>query len=307
MRLGLCCLFVEEAIRFRTTTAAAQAKLSSRDRANKLRELAAHNAASLYAAIEYCAAHGIGCFRVHSQILPLKTHPELGYDARTLGEDVILALQRCGQLARSTGTRISFHPDQFVVLSSPDARVVKSSLSELDYHAEVAEWIGADVINVHGGGGYGDKTDALRRLRTTVGELPDRARSRLTLENDDRTYTPSDLLPVCDDLAVPLVYDVHHHRCHGDDLEIEAATRHAIATWNREPLFHVSSPRDGWRADDPRPHSDTIAVRDVPISWDTLDITVEVEAKAKELAVRKLQAALERRSRRREQARDRGE
>jgi len=296
MRLGLCCLFVEEAIRFRTTTAAAQAKLSNKHRTEKLRELAAHNAASLYAAIDYCAAHGIGCFRVNSQILPLKTHPKLGYDSRLLGEEVSRAFQRCGQLAQSTGTRISFHPDQFVVLSSPESRVVKSSLTELDYHAEVAEWIEADVINVHGGGGYGDKSSSLKRLKTTVGELSDRARSRLTLENDDRTYTPRDLLPVCDDLGLPLVYDVHHHRCHGDDLDVETATREALETWNREPLFHVSSPRGGWRADNPRSHSDYIELRDFPTCWDELDITVEVEAK--ELAVRKLQAALKRRAKR---------
>jgi UV DNA damage endonuclease len=298
MRLGLCCLFVEEAIRFRTTTATAQAKLSSKARTNKLRELAAHNATSLYAAIEYCAAHGIGCFRVNSQILPLKTHPKLGYDTDLLGEEVIQSFQRCGQLARSTGTRISFHPDQFVVLSSPETRVVKSSLAELEYQAEVAEWIEADVINVHGGGGYGDKSSALKRLRTIVGELSDRARSRLTLENDDRIYTPSDLLPVCDKLGLPLVYDIHHHRCHGDDLDIAATTQHSMKTWNREPLFHISSPRDGWRSDNPRSHSDYIALRDFPAFWDGLDITVEVEAKAKELAVRKLQAALKRRSKR---------
>ncbi|RME80828.1 MAG: hypothetical protein D6775_15215 [Caldilineae bacterium] len=43
-----------------------------------------------------------------------------------LGEEFLESFQRCGQLARSTGTRISFHPDQFVVLSSPESLVVKS-------------------------------------------------------------------------------------------------------------------------------------------------------------------------------------
>jgi UV DNA damage endonuclease len=298
MRLGLCCLFIEQDIRFRTTTATALGRLDEEERADKLRHLAAHNAASLYAAIDYCATHGIGCFRVTSQILPLKTHPELGYDTALLGERVIDAYRRCGALGRSTDTRVAFHPDQFVVLSSPNRRVVRSSLAELEYHAEVAEWIGADVINVHGGGGYGDKAAALQRLARAVGELSDRARSRLTLEHDDRTYTPIDLLPVCQQLGVPLVYDVHHHRCHGDGLDVETATERAIATWVREPLFHVSSPRDGWQTDNPRSHSDYIHLRDFPSLWEGMDITVEVEAKAKERAVRKLKRALERRARR---------
>jgi UV DNA damage endonuclease len=298
MRLGLCCLFIEQDIRFRTTTATALGRLDEEERADKLRHLAAHNAASLYAAIDYCATHGIGCFRVTSQILPLKTHPLLGYDSELLGDRVIDAYRRCGELARSTGTRLSFHPDQFVVLSSPDRRVVRSSLAELEYQAQVAQWIGADVINVHGGGGYGDKAAALKRLATAVGELSDRARARLTLENDDRTYTPSDLLPVCQQLGLPLVYDVHHHRCHGDGLDVGTATECAIDTWNREPLFHVSSPRDGWRGGNPRSHSDYISLRDFPALWDGMDITVEVEAKAKELAVRRLKSALERRAER---------
>lgn len=37
------------------------------------------NAEALLAALHFCAENGIGCFRVNSQILPLKTHPQLGY------------------------------------------------------------------------------------------------------------------------------------------------------------------------------------------------------------------------------------
>lgn len=295
MRLGLCCLFAAEAIRFRTTTAAALAKLSRKDRTDKLCDLAGRNAAALYASIEFCSTHDIGCFRVNSQILPLKTHPHLGYDTELLGETVIASFQRCGDLTHGTGTRVTFHPDQFVVLSSPERHVVKNSLAELEYQAEVAEWIGADVINVHGGGGYGDKRSALKRLATVVGDLSERARSRLTLENDDRTYTPSDLLPVCRQLGLPLVYDVHHHRCHGDGLDVGSATALAVETWDREPLFHISSPREGWCSGNPRSHSDYIDPDDFPALWDGMHLTVEVEAKAKELAVRRLKEALIRR------------
>jgi UV DNA damage endonuclease len=93
---------------------------------------------------------------------------------------------------------------------------------------------------------------------------------------------------VCSELGVPLVYDVHHHRCLPDRLSIEQATHEALKTWDREPLFHISSPREGWKKTRPQYHHDYIDPADFPDCWKGLDITVEVEAKAKELAVTRL-------------------
>ena len=76
------------------------------------------------------------------------------------------------------------------------------------------------------------------------------------------------------------------------------ATNQAIATWNRRPLFHISSPREGWSGPQPNRHHDFINLRDFPKEWESLDITVEVEAKAKEVAVEKLRNGLSRRARR---------
>ena len=97
-----------------------------------------------------------------------------------------------------------------------------------------------------------------------------------------RVYTPADLLPLCKTKGVPLVYDVHHHRCNPDGLTVEQATAMAIATWDREPLFHISSPLAGWDGPRPARHHDFIVPEDFPACWRRLCITVEVEAKAKE-------------------------
>ncbi|HEY2894180.1 MAG TPA: UV DNA damage repair endonuclease UvsE [Pirellulales bacterium] len=295
VRLGLVCKFREQPIRFRTSTAAALLRLPSLERAAKLSGLCAANAEALTAAIEFCAAKGIGCFRIGSQILPLKTHPAVGYELANLpeGRAIMGAFERCGRLARRKGVRLCFHPDQFVVLSSPRENVVERSIAELDYQAEVAQWVSADVINVHAGGGYGDKREALNRFRNNYKRLSRAARRRLTVENDDCVYAPTDLLPICEQVGLPLVYDVHHHRCLSDGLTIEEATRAALATWNREPLFHVSSPLGGWGAARPAYHADFISPADLPASWRALAITVEVEAKAKELAVLDLMRQLD--------------
>ncbi|HZZ71889.1 MAG TPA: UV DNA damage repair endonuclease UvsE [Pirellulales bacterium] len=294
IRLGLCCLFHAEPIKFRTTTAAALAKLARPRQLERLSQLCAANAAALLAALRFCSAHGIGCFRINSRILPLKTHPALGYPLEELPQagEILRAFQECGAFARAHALRTCFHPDQFVVLNSQRPEVVASSVRELEYQAEVAEWVQADVINIHGGGAFGNKPQALADFCRGVERLSPRARSRLTVENDDTLFSARDLAPVCRELAIPLVYDVHHHRCLRDAWSVEEATAAALATWNREPLFHVSSPRDGWAGPRPQRHHDYIDPSDLPGAWRDLDLTVEVEAKAKELAVLRLKEHL---------------
>lgn len=294
IRFGLCCLFRDEPIKFVKTTATSIGKMKRPDALVKLSRLCMENADALLAALQYCAENGIGCFRVNSQILPIKTHPTCGYEVDDLpdGDEIIRRFKECGKFVKKHKLRTCFHPDQFVVLNSPRPDVVVKSVQELEYQAEVAEWIGADVINIHGGGAYGDKPKALADFARNLDRLSARVRSRLTVENDDKSYTPADLLPLCKATGTPLVYDVHHHRCHPDELSVEQATKMALATWNRETMFHISSPIEGWDGPKPERHHDFIDVNDFPDCWHRQEITVEVEAKAKEVAVVRLMTAL---------------
>lgn len=294
IRLGLCCIFRKEPIKFRRTTAKYLQGFSRDQQLEYLSEICLHNARTLYNALQYCHDHDIKDFRINSQILPLKTHPDIGYSMEDLPfhHQIIQTFKDCGRFCQKNDIRTTFHPDQFILLSSPSSEVVQRSVADLIYQAEVAEWVNSDVVNIHGGGAYGNKNASLRRLREQIEKLPKTVRSRLTLENDDRVYSPQDLLPVCRDMDVPLVYDVHHHRCFPDGSSVEAATEMALGTWNREPLFHLSSPKHGWESVNPRNHHDYIDADDFPVCWTNLDITVEVEAKAKELAVLKLKKDL---------------
>ena len=290
IRLGLCCAFRDEPIKFLNTTATAVGKMERPAALAKLSGLCMANAQALLAALEYCEQQHIGCFRVNSQILPLKTHPTCGYDIGELpdADRIISQFQACGALAKKNNLRTCFHPDQFVVLNSQRPEVVEASLREIEYQAQVAQWIQADVINIHGGGAFGDKAKSLAQFAAALDRLSPAARQRLTVENDDKIFAPADLLPICHAAGIPLVYDVHHHRCHRDELSIEEATEQAIATWNREPLFHISSPLEGWQGPKPQRHHDFIDVNDFPQCWREQPITIEVEAKAKEAAVLKL-------------------
>ncbi len=79
-RLGLCCLFRDQPIKFVTTTATAIGKMKRTDPLKKLSRLCMENADALLASLQFCAENDIGCFRINSQILPIKTHPTCGYE-----------------------------------------------------------------------------------------------------------------------------------------------------------------------------------------------------------------------------------
>ena len=295
IRWGLCCQFLDAPIRFRTATHRYVATLASGAGRAYLTAIAQDNARALRDAIRQCGALGIGAFRLNSQILPLATHPVSRYVLADLDPDgsITAAFRDAGALARAMDVRLSFHPDQFVVLNSEREEVVAASVDEMRMHGEMAALIGADVLTLHAGSTAGGIAEALIRLERGIERLSAAARERIALENDDRRFTPDLILPLCERLGIPMVYDVHHHRCNPGTLGVADASDRAAATWGEcEPHFHISSPRAGWSGGDPRPHADYVAVEDFPDAWRDRALTVDVEAKAKERAVIAIKAEL---------------
>ena len=289
-RWGLCCVVLDAPLRFRAATHAYVWRLTPAERRAYINDIALHNAAALNDILRYCRSLDIRAFRIPSQLFPLATHPLSGYgfDALPDGVEVRSRLAAARELAFEADIRLSFHPDQFIVLNSARPEVVASSIAELEWQAEMAEAVGADVICLHGGSASGGVSDALQRLEDAIARLSMRARSRLALENDDRSFAAIDLLPVCLATGVPMILDAHHHRVLDGELSIEEATAWATASWgDREPYFHISSPRNGWASGDPRPHADFVQHADIPRCWLDLGdaITIDVEAKAKERAI----------------------
>jgi UV DNA damage endonuclease len=295
IRFGLCCQFLDAPIRFRTATHRYVSSLEPAAGRAYLTAIARDNATALAEAMERCRALGIGAFRINSQVLPLATHPVSRYVLADLDPDgsIAAAFQAAGALARRYDIRLSFHPDQFVVLNSENPRVVASSVDEMRAQGEIAALVGADVLTLHAGSSAGGLPASLDRLERGIEQLTPAARTRLALENDDRRWAPAALLPLCERLQIPLVYDVHHHRCNPDALSVADASHRAAATWgDREPHFHISSPRAGWDGGDPRPHADYVIPSDFPDAWRGQRYTVDVEAKAKERAVLALRDVL---------------
>lgn len=300
IRLGLCCIFFKEPLKFQHTTVKIIKNIKNRsEQLRKLSAISLQNSATLLKAVKTCKRLEIGAFRVLSQILPIYSHPEYGYELDELpdAKQIRANFAAVKEFAENNHIRLSFHPDQFNILASPNEEVVANTIRELSYQCMVADLIGADNVNIHMGGVYGDKAAALKRFVKNFKTVPELIKRHLTLENDDISYNVKDLYPICMETRVPLVYDVHHHRCSPDGFSVSEATAKSLETWKqagREPHFHISSPRDGWNASNPRSHADYIDIKDFPEEWrhDMPDFTLDVEAKAKELAVVKLSRQL---------------
>ena len=284
-QLGLVCITTSDAVRFRTVTRKRLLQLTEIEQEKVLHELYADNLKRLDKAIDFCYANNIKLYRMTSALFP--------FADTDLGETVLKSmseeLRRVGDRAISLNIRLVLHPEQFVVLSSDKPDVVKNSIKILATHALIMDMLGQPrspwaLMNIHGG-----KGDRPEQLKSVIHDLPESIRSRLTFENDEYAYSSSELLEVCFDTGVAMVFDAHHHVIHEhlesyDDPSVAEMLAAASTTW-RVPewqLVHISNGREFFA--DPR-HSDLIA--DMPNCYYDAP-WIEVEAKFKELAIDKL-------------------
>ena len=310
----MCCQFSDQSqFKFRTTTVAYLSRLLQLEfgpesngtlshSSSALRfysELVEHNLETLERVIRWCSANDVRSFRVGSDLWPRASHPlvEPWIERLFSSGSLSTRMARIKLLAQELDVRLSEHPDQFLVGNSLRPQVVENTIKELEWRGKLSEALGVEVICLHVGTGAPDPNSALNRWEETLGRLSNAVTSRLAFENDDRVFSPEALLPACMEWGLPMIYDVHHHRLVPDSLDVEHATLLSIASWcEREPYFHISSPKEGWEGKNCRSHHDMVDEFDWPDAWVELSrsgqrFTVDVEAKAKEKAIAALQLA----------------
>lgn len=216
----------------------------------RLRETLAGNLACLEEIVRWNARHGLLFLRITSDLVPLASHPANRF---TWAEEFAEEFARIGTLIRTLGFRISMHPGQYTLLNSPRLEVVEAAVADLLYHASVLELLGLDYtakIQIHVGGVYGNKTQAMERFVRHVAELPEPVRARLVLENDERFYTLTDVLHLSRRAGIPVVFDFFHHELNQDGRTIAEALEAQRETWGPEdglPIVDYSSPLGGGR------------------------------------------------------------
>jgi len=188
--------------------------------------------------------------RLSSDILPVYTESSWSYFWRR--PDVVQYCERhfglIGDSARSSNTRLSFHPGQFTVLASDRQDVVERSIEEFEYHADMARFMGYGKsfqdfkINVHISGRAGPEG-----IRAAYKRLTPEARNCITIENEEISYGLDDCLTISD--LVPIVLDVHHHWIKtGDYLSpVDSCVDRVVQSWRGvRPVMHYSVSREDW-------------------------------------------------------------
>lgn len=296
MRLGLCCMnatlrkkhiFTARTTRLSTIQQKNKESLKKSKNANGgiefLLELLNKNLDDLLLLLEWNEKHGIKVFRMSSELAPHITNPALipekyknNYKKFAYSMNSCKAkLRKIGDFAKKHGHRLTFHPGQFVVLSSPNKQTVLRSLRDLYWHATVMDMMGLDfnsVINIHGGGTYGDKKSAMKRWINVFNKMSSKIKRRLVLENDEENYSIEDVLYISSKVKhygkhikpftsdnkykLPITFDIFHYHCYNatilrhyktglnkliEQKTIDELLPYILRSWgSRRPKMHIS-------------------------------------------------------------------
>jgi UV damage endonuclease UvdE len=187
-------------------------------------------------------------FRISSDLLPAYTHDDWMWFY--FQQDVVDSLSKrfgdIGDLARKHDVRLSFHPGQFCVLASDRPDVVENSITEFEYHTDIARYMGYGKnfqdfkCNVHIGGKGGPDG-----IKAALRKLSREARNIITIENDEFKWGIESSLELVNDCA--LVLDIHHHLIRtGEYIQpTDPRVVRVIDSWRGvRPVIHYSLSRE---------------------------------------------------------------
>ncbi|OUJ73291.1 UV damage repair endonuclease UvsE [Hymenobacter crusticola] len=226
MRIGYPC--VNETL---DCTSATTFRLASYND-ERLVQTVATNLACLQRILEYNVERGLLFFRLSSGIVPFGSHPINTYPWQ---HHFAAEFRQIGDYIKANNMRVSFHPDQFVVLNSPDEGIVQRSIAELVYQGSMFDLMELDSkakLQIHVGGLYGDRDLAISRFIATYRTLPEAVRVRLVIENDDRLFSLQDCLRVHEAVGIPILFDNFHHECLNHGEPMAEALQLAAGTWD---------------------------------------------------------------------------
>jgi UV DNA damage endonuclease len=257
------------------------------------------NVKDLNKIIQWNEDNDIKFYRMSSDLFPWASE----YDFEDLPDwdEIQEYLIDAGLLAKLYNQRITTHPGPFNKLTSPREQVIINTIKDLEVHGRIFDEMGLPrtpyaKINIHVGAHYNDKPMALGNFCRNFSRLSESVQSRLTVENDDKAslYSTKELYEsIYNEIGVPIVHDVHHHKFCTGDIDDEEAMLTAAVTWGDvRPVIHYSQSRSVEHDNPkirPQAHSDSY--------WEAvdthgLDVDVMLECKHKEVGLFKMRELL---------------
>lgn len=262
----------------------------------RLRALILQNLEDLHAILEHNLEHGWLLFRIGSSVIPFGSHP---VNSIKWWREFRKELDAIGSLVRREKMRVSFHPGQYTILNSPHAEIVSRAIDEITYSARFLDELGLDFshkIVIHVGGVYGDKEAAIERFCKTIEHIPPDVSHRIVIENDERHYTPAEVLAISNRCDLPVVFDSLHYSINPGKGEVKALIRAIFATWKEEnglPKVHFSSQATNGRIGHHAAEANVQEFRQWVAYWSEQgDFDLMLEAKNKDKALKNLEENL---------------
>lgn len=255
----------------------------------KLTELIRHNLNALENMVDYNIANRVLLFRISSSLIPFGSNPV----NRIIWWEIFeKQLKKIGKKIAKSGMRVSMHPGQYTVLNSADEHIVANAIADLNYHARIMDSLllgPENKIILHVGGVYNDKKQAIKRFLNHYQGLGEAVKKRLVIENDDKSYTISEVLIIGKALDIPVVFDNLHHQAnpceenHPDTYWIDAC-KHTWKSQDGKQKIHYSQQHPEKK---PGSHSKTIRITEFMSFYEELksrDLDIMLEVKDKNLS-----------------------
>lgn len=194
--------------------------------------------------LKYNYDNKIKFYRMTHTMFPLLTHPNVNIDYKYVFKD---DFERLKKIINNYNIRIDTHPDEFCLLTSINDSVTDNSIKILKFHLEIFKLLGINGKCVlHLGSAMPTKEEAIKRFINNFNHLKNELKKLIILENDDKTYTVTDTLTLCEKLNIPMVLDYHHYNCnHLKNEKIDKLLPRIIKTWEHtglSPKMHFSCP-----------------------------------------------------------------
>jgi len=253
----------------------------------------------------------IGNSKIRSHLTPEDWN---SYNNLVFGYELI---QRIGIYCQKYNIRLTMHPGHYNQLGSNTENIIQNTFVDLSWQGLLLEImsIGANhyitknnlsvtnifnhgTLCIHGGGTYGNKKETLDRWKQNFQKLPNYVKNRIAVENDEKCYSVEDLLPLCEEINIPLIFDFHHYNCwahyNTDNTKQKSIAKllpDILKTWERRnmlPKFHLSDQAINKKVGAHHDFVKSIPDELLLLMKSGYKFDIMIEAKAKELATFKL-------------------